>query len=67
MGSLRWKGDFAFLGQLAQSSGLIWCGDWGAPHIKHCFLDSVQVQHCAVAGQADLFDGIWFPDQTYNP
>ena len=29
-----WKGDFSFLGQLAQGSGLIWGGDWGAPDIK---------------------------------
>ena len=28
-GEPSWKGDFSFLGQLAQSSGLIWGGDWG--------------------------------------
>jgi hypothetical protein len=66
-GEPSWKGDFSFLGQLAQSSGLIWGGDWGAPHIKHSFIDSVRVQRCTVARQADLFDGIWFPDEAYNP
>lgn len=62
-----WKGDFTFLGQLAQSSGLIWGGDWGAPQIKHSFIDSVHVQRCTVARQGDLFAGVWYPDETYNP
>jgi D-alanyl-D-alanine carboxypeptidase len=62
-----WKGDFSFLGQLAHSSGLIWGGDWGAPHIKHSFVDSVHVQRCTVARQGDLFSGAWYPDEAYNP
>jgi hypothetical protein len=66
-GEPSWKGDFSFLGHLAQSCGLIWGGDWGAPNIKHSFIDSVHVQRCTVARQGDLFAGIWYPDQTYNP
>jgi hypothetical protein len=66
-GEPSWKGDFTFLGQLAQSSGLIWGGDWGAPNIKHSFIDSVHVQRCTVARQGDLFAGTWFPDDSYNP
>jgi D-alanyl-D-alanine carboxypeptidase len=66
-GEPSWKGDFSFLGQLAQSSGLIWGGDWGAPDIKHSFVDSVHVQRCTVARQGDLFSGIWYPDDVYNP
>jgi hypothetical protein len=62
-----WKGDFTFLGQLAQSCGLIWGGDWGAPQIKHSFVDSVHVQRCTVARQGDLFSGVWYPDESYNP
>jgi D-alanyl-D-alanine carboxypeptidase len=62
-----WKGDFTFLGQLAQSCGLIWGGDWGAPHLKHSFIDSVHVQRCTVARQGDLFAGTWYPDEAYNP
>src|ERR1700733_7223060 len=62
-----WKGDFSFLGQLAQSCGLIWGGDWGAPQIKHSFVDSVHVQRCTVARQGDLFSGVWYPDESYNP
>lgn len=62
-----WKGDFTFLGQLAQSSGLIWGGDWGAPSLKHSFIDSVHVQRCTVARQGDLFAGAWYPDEAYNP
>ncbi len=66
-GEPSWKGDFSFLGQLAQSSGMIWGGDWGAPHLKHSFVDNVHVQRCTVARQGDLFAGTWFPDDTYNP
>jgi len=66
-GEPSWKGDFSFLGQLAHSAGLIWGGDWGAPQIKHSFIDSVHVQHCTVARQADLFAGTWYPDDAYNP
>jgi hypothetical protein len=66
-GEPSWKGDFTLLGQLAQSSGLIWGGDWGAPHIKHNFVDSVHVQRCTVARQGDLFAGNWYPDAAYNP
>lgn len=66
-GEPSWKGDFSFLGQLAHSAGLIWGGDWGAPQIKHSFVDSVHVQRCTVARQADLFAGNWYPDDAYNP
>jgi hypothetical protein len=66
-GEASWKGDFSFLGQLAHSSGLIWGGDWGAPDIKHSFVDSVHVQRCTVARQGDLFAGTWYPDDAYNP
>jgi hypothetical protein len=66
-GEPSWKGDFSFLGQLAQSSGLIWGGDWGAPNLKHSFIDSVHVQRCTLARQGDLFAGAWYPDDTYNP
>jgi hypothetical protein len=66
-GEPSWKGDFSFLGQLAHSAGLIWGGDWGAPRIKHSFVDSVHVQRCTVARQADLFAGSWYPDEAYNP
>ncbi len=62
-----WKGDFSFLGHLAQSCGLIWGGDWGAPHINHSFVDSVHVQRCTVARQGDLLAGTWYPGDTYNP
>jgi hypothetical protein len=62
-----WKGDFSFLGQLAHSSGLIWGGDWGAPEIKHSFVDSVHVQRCTVTRQGDLFAGAWYPNDAYDP
>ncbi|MGB8733812.1 MAG: M15 family metallopeptidase [Candidatus Sulfotelmatobacter sp.] len=66
-GEPSWKGDFSFLGRLAQSSRMIWGGDWGAPHIRHSFIDSVHVQRCTVARESELFEGMWFPDESYNP
>ena len=66
-GEPSWKGDFTFLGELARSCGLIWGGDWGAPYIKHSFVDSVHVQRCTVARQGDLFAGNWYPRDDYNP
>jgi hypothetical protein len=66
-GEPSWKGDFTFLGQLAQSCGLIWGGDWGAPQIKHSFIDSVHVQRCTIARQGSLFAGNWYPEAAYNP
>ena len=29
--------------------------------------DSVHVQRCTVARQADLFADAWYPDDAYNP
>jgi hypothetical protein len=66
-GEPSWKGDFAFLGELAHASGLIWGGDWGNPNIKHSFVDAVHVQRCAIARQPALFAGTWYPDDAYNP
>lgn len=66
-GEPSWKGDFSFLGELAQSCGLIWGGDWGAPQKKHRFIDRVHLQRCSVSRQGELFEGAWYPDETYNP
>ncbi len=66
-GEPSWKGDFAFLGELAHASGLIWGGDWGNPKIKHSFVDAVHVQRCTVVRQPALFAGTWYPDDAYNP
>jgi hypothetical protein len=66
-GEPSWKGDFAFLGELAHASGLIWGGDWGNPNIKHSFVDAVHVQRCTIARQPALFAGTWYPDDAYNP
>jgi hypothetical protein len=64
---LCWKGDFRFLGRLARNCGLIWGGDWGAPDIRHSFVDIVHVQRCTVLRQDALFAGTWYPDGIYNP
>src|SRR3984957_13149336 len=66
-GEPSWKGEFSFLGQLAQSAGLIWGGDWGHPGIPSDFVDSVHVQRCTVAQQGALFAGTFYPDAAYNP
>jgi hypothetical protein len=66
-GEPTWKVDYSFLGPLALKYGLIWGGDWGAPEVKHSFIDSDHVQRCTVAQQNDLFAGNWYPDDSYNP
>jgi len=66
-GEPSWKGDFSFLGHLAQNYNLIWGGDWGAPNQPHTFIDAVHVQRCAVAQQPALFNAAWYPDASYNP
>lgn len=60
-GDPSWKGSFAFLGPLARKHGLIWGGDW-----KH-FKDLVHLQRIAVADQARLFRGDWYPGPDYEP
>jgi D-alanyl-D-alanine carboxypeptidase len=66
-GEPSWKGDFSFLGELAHSAGMIWGGDWGKPNVPHSFRDLVHVQRCTVARQPNLFNGSWYPCDTYNP
>ena len=67
IGGPSWKGDFTFLRDLAKAHGLIWGGDWGFPKRPTKFVDAVHVQRCTVARQTSLFNGDWFPDDTYNP
>lgn len=61
-GEPSWKGDYSFLGPLARANGLVWGGDWGAPDVRHSFVDSDHVQRCTVAQQAALFAGEWYPN-----
>ena len=66
-GKPSWKGDFSLLGHLAHHRKLIWGGDWGTPGSAHSFLDNDHVQRCTMGRQADLFNGIWYPDDNYDP
>lgn len=66
-GEPSWKGDFSFLGELAESYGLIWGGDWGTPNRPHSFIDSVHVQRCSIRRQSKLFREEWYPDADYDP
>jgi|UPI0003828528 hypothetical protein len=66
-GEPSWKGDFSIVGQLAESAGLVWGGNWGNPNIHHNFIDQPHVQRCTIARQASLFSGLWYPDDLYNP
>jgi hypothetical protein len=66
-GEPSWKGDFGFLWHLATAHQLVWGGNWGRPNIHHSFIDSDHVQWCAMADQADLFRGTWYPSGLYNP
>ena len=62
-----WAGDWSFLGRLAKQFGLVWGGDWGSPGIKHSFVDSDHVQRCSLLDQSRLFQGLWYPDDNYDP
>jgi hypothetical protein len=66
-GEPTWKGDYSFLGHLANAHGLIWGGDWGRPDLPHSFRDPVHVQRCSIQRQPALFRLEWYPDATYNP
>lgn len=66
-GKPTWAGDYTFLGRLAAAHGLIWGGDWGRPERVPSFVDGVHVQRCTVARQPALFDGTWYPEETYDP
>ena len=62
-----WAGDWSFLGELAKAHGLIWGGDWGNPSAAHSFRDYDHVQRCALLDQPGLFEGTWYPDDSYDP
>lgn len=64
-GQVQWKADYSVLGKYAKMYNLVWGGDWGAPQISHTFQDDDHVQRIAVADQAKLFDGSWYPDPSY--
>jgi hypothetical protein len=66
-GQPSYKGDYSFLGLLADQVGVVWGGDWGTPQIHHSFRDLDHVQRIAVADQNRLFKGVWYPDATYDP
>jgi hypothetical protein len=66
-GAPSWKGDFSLVGALAHQHRLLWGGDWGNPNLHHKFVDEPHVQRCALARQASLFRGVWYPDDQYDP
>lgn len=66
-GEPSWKGSFAVLGRLGRKYGLVWGGDWGDPTKKHSFVDAVHLQRISVARQGDLFRGVFYPDDSYDP
>jgi hypothetical protein len=60
-GDPSWKGSFDFLGVQAKKYNLVWGGSWKG------FVDSCHLQRCSVADQTKLFNGSWYPSDTYNP
>lgn len=65
-GQINWKADYSILGKLAAQQGLVWGGDWGTPDQPHSFRDYDHVQRVAVADQAKLFSGEWYPTPDYK-
>lgn len=66
-GKASWDGDWGFLCKLARKHGLVSGQDWGHPEIAHSFRDPDHVQRVAVADQARLFSGQFYPDENYDP
>jgi hypothetical protein len=66
-GEPSWQGDYTFLEPLAKKHDLIWGGNWGYPDPFKGFQDLDHVQFCSLKRQSTLFQGMWYPDQTYNP
>jgi hypothetical protein len=60
-GEANWGGSWTFLGDLCSQVGCTWGGDWGEPSAPHTFRDYDHIQAIAVADQARLFDGSWYP------
>lgn len=63
-GKAHWDGDWSFLGRLCVKHGTVWGGDWGMPDKPHSFRDNDHIQAIAVADQAKLFAGTFYPDST---
>lgn len=59
-GEPSWKGDFSFLGQLAQKYHLVWGGLWTSID------DPYHLQAIAVEDQNALFAGEFYPDENYD-
>ena len=66
-GHPSWKGDFSLLGVLGKAHGMIWGGDCGSPGVRHTFIDADHVQRCPLQSQVGLFNGSFYPDDTYDP
>ncbi len=58
-GQVNWKADYQVLGAWAKAAGLVWGGNWST------FKDMDHVQRIAVADQARLFNGSWYPEPAY--
>jgi hypothetical protein len=66
-GQVNWKADYSVLGKYACAAKVVWGGDWGAPTVPHSFRDMDHVQRITVGDQEKLFDGSWYPDDSYEP
>jgi len=65
-GQPSWKGSFDLLGVLARKHGLISGLNWNLPG-PTTFVDGCHVQRIAVSDQAKLFNGTFYPSETYDP
>jgi hypothetical protein len=64
-GAVNWRADYSILGRLGAKHDVVWGGDWADPKDPHSFRDYDHVQRVAVVDQPKLFDGSWYPDDTY--
>lgn len=65
-GKASWDGDWSFLGKISKLYGMVWGGDWNEVN-PGSFRDWDHVQRVNVSDQDKLFDGSWYPDDSYTP
>lgn len=62
-GTPTWKGDWTFLGKLANERGLVWGGP-GKGNLN--IADRDHIQRCSLADQPYVFNQQFYPDAAYR-
>jgi hypothetical protein len=61
------NGPYMFLDALARKHGLVSGQTWGHSYPNRGFVDSGHVQRVPIFRQRALFEGVWYPPESYDP